>query len=234
MKITLGTTYYNNPKLLQSFVDRNLPYVDELIVVDDGSPKYPITDFLQPSNKIRLFRVTEDYGFNSHGCRNLIMKQATNDWVVLIDIDRAFTEPEIAYNIIKTTMLKETILYRFTAFTNPSGIDAHQSVNDFLIHKNHFFKAGGYDEELIGIRTGDRYFFEQLKHFGTEKILYGINLKLLRRSSVRQKQLHKNNDWCSPNDKPMRSSIMKIIKARIKTPEPNKQILTFNWEELKK
>lgn len=233
MKITLGTTYYNNPELLQTFVERNLPYVDELIVVDDGSPRYPITDFLQPSDKIRLFRVTKDYGFNSHGCRNLIMKQATNDWVILIDIDRAFTEPEIAYNIIKTAVLKENTLYRFTAFGNPDGTDAHQSVNDFLIHKNHFFKAGGYDEELIGIRTGDRSFFEQLGHFGKEKILHGINLQLMRRSSVKQKQVDKDSVWCSPNDKPLSSPLIKLLQKRAKNPEPNKPILTFNWEELK-
>lgn len=234
MKITLGTTYFNNPKLLQAFVDRNLPYADELIIVDDGSPIHPITNFLQPTDKIRIFRVTEDYGFNSHGCRNLIMKQATNDWVILIDIDRRFIDPEIAYNIIKTSVLKKNTLYRFTAFTNSDGNDAHQSVNDFLIHKNHFFKAGGYDEEIIGIRTGDRSFFEQLSHFGKEKTLHGINLQLLRRSSVKQKDIVKDCIWCSPNDKLLRPSHIKLLLKRTKTPEPNKPILTFNWEELKK
>lgn len=232
MKITLGTTYYNNPKLLKGFVDNNLPYVDELIIVDDGSPIYPITDFLQPSDKIRIFRVTKDYGFNSHGCRNLIMKQSTNDWVILIDIDRRFIDPAVAYNIIKTSILKENTLYRFTAFANPSGVDAHQSVNDYLVNKNHFFKAGGYDEEIIGVRTGDRIFFEQLSHFGNEKNLHGVNIQLMRRASAKQKAVNKDTVWCSPNDKPLKSSHMKLLLKRAKTPDPNKPILTFDWEEL--
>ena len=232
MKLTLGTTYYNNPQLLKNFVKRNLPFVDELIVVDDGS-KYPITDFLQPEGKIRLFRVKKDYGFNSHGCRNLIMKQSTNDWVVLIDIDREFTEPAIAYTFIRSAPLNNKTLYKFTAFTSSSGVDAHRSVNDFLIHRDYFFSAGGYDEEIIGIRTGDRQYFEQLKHFGKEKTLHGINLRLLRRPSTRQRELNSKAEWASPNDKPMKNTYTRLLHKRMQNPEPNKPILTFEWEELK-
>ena len=138
-KITLGTTYYNNPDYLKRFVKRNLPYVDELIIVDDGS-RLPITDYLSPGNKIRIFKVLKDYGFNSHGCRNLIMKQTINDWVVLIDIDREFLEPEFVFNRLNTRPLNECTLYRFVAHSSLK--ESHKSVNDYLINRNHFFSAG--------------------------------------------------------------------------------------------
>lgn len=224
MKLTLGTTYYNNPDYLQRYIERNINYVDELIVVDDGS-SLPITDYVQPTNKLRLFRTKKDYGFNSHGCRNLIMKQATYDWVILMDVDREFLYPEVSYEIIKKARLNQSTRYCFVAH---SGIkDSHQSVNDYLIHRNHFFSAGGYDEELMGMRTGDREYFQQLLHFGKEKILHGVDMMLTRKSSVTVGKLA-----TSKFDKKIDPKVMDLIYRRMKTPEPNKPILTFEWEEI--
>jgi len=221
---TLGTTYYNNPDYLKRFVDRNLPYVDEMIIVDDGST-LPITDYLSPNKKLRLFRVLKDYGFNSHGCRNLIMKQSTNDWVILMDIDREFIFLDDAYATLYHTKLRKDIRYRFMA--HGSMKETHGSVNDYLIHKEHFFKAGGYDEEIIGQRWGDREFFKQLLHFGYEKYLYGVDMLLTRHSSSTVGGLAKSKLDIKTNPKHQR-----LINQRIKKPDPNKPILTFEWEEI--
>lgn len=224
MKLTIGTTYYNNPRNLTDFVSKNLPYVDELIVVDDGSPD-PASNHIEPHPKIKLYRVTKDYGFNSHGCRNLIMKESSNNWVILMDADREFMFIEESYSAIRAAKLKQNVLYRFVAHTNPDGSGAHESVNDYLIHRDHFFSAGGYDEEIIGQRWGDREYFEQLKHFGTEKLLHGVNMMLLRDPSV---GLRVN----SPNDIRMNPKHELLIKQRIRTPEPSKPTLTFDWERV--
>ena len=111
--LTLGSTFYNNPENLIEFVNTHQDFVDEIIIVDDGSPRI-ITDYLLPSSKIRLFRVKKDYGFNSHGCRNLIMTKARHDWVVLIDLDRKFIWPEDAFNQIRSVNLQSNTLYRFS------------------------------------------------------------------------------------------------------------------------
>lgn len=224
MKLTIGTTYYNNPEYLIKFIDRNFEYVDEIIIVDDGS-SLPISDFVTPTDKIKLFRVTEDIGFNSHGCRNLIMKQAKNNWIILMDIDREFIFVEEAYKTIYDAHLNPDTLYRFMAHSNIK--ESHISVNDFLIHRNHFFSAGGYDEELIGMRTGDREYFKQLLHFGREKVLYGVDMLLTRKPSAQIKHLAR-----SQNDRPIDKSIMKLIDHRINFPNPEKPILTFNWVQL--
>lgn len=226
--ITLGTTYYNNPDLLCKFINTNMGFVNEIIVVDDGSkPEKTITNFVSPNNVLKLFRVKKDYGFNSHGCRNLIMSKAKNDWVILIDIDRSFIYPEQAYNTMFNTNLKKNVRYRFITHVR-TGHKPHMSVNDFLINKELFFKAGGYDEELIGIRTGDRQFFKQLLHFGTEKIMYGVDLVMLRRSSSYLKK-----DALSPFDKNRFSkNLVTLIKDRETNPISNKKILTFEWEQI--
>lgn len=225
MRLTLGTTYYNCPDLLINFIDHHIDYFDEIIVVDDGST-VPAENYIHKRDKIRLYRVPIDYGFNSHGCRNLIMKETSTDWTVLFDVDRLIVDPQFAVDTIKTKRLREDTLYLFEMFfkyDDPNTI--HPSVNEFLIHKNHFWKAGGYDEEIIGMRTGDREYREQLKHFGKEQLLHGIHAKFTRGSSQSLK-------ITSPNDKTVNMDALKIIKNRMVKPEPNKPSLTFEWHKV--
>jgi glycosyltransferase involved in cell wall biosynthesis len=182
MKITLGTTYYNNPENIIPFIERHLEYVDELIIVDDGSlDEYHILNYVQPCEKIRLYRVKYDYGFNSHGCRNLIMKESSNEFVVLADSDRIFIDPEYSFNTIKDISLNKNTLYRFIVYY--LNFPPLESANDFLISKTHFFSVGGYDEELIGWRGGDDLFSRQLINFGNEENLYEIKLIMTRPAS---------------------------------------------------
>ncbi len=226
MKITLGTTYYNCPKLLKTFLDHHREFFDEIIVVDDGSSD-PAEKHIADRNKIKLYRVPIDYGFNSHGCRNLIMKETSNDWVVLFDVDRLIVDPKFAINVIKNKKLNQNILYLFEMFSDYSRPESiHLSVNDFLVHKEHFWKAGGYDEEIIGFRAGDRQYRRQLEHFGKERVLSGIEAKFTRKPSIFIKAT-------SPNDKRgMPNNIVSLIQERMKTPDPNKPTLTFEWHRV--
>ena len=230
MKISLGTTYYNNPENIISFVEHHQEYVDELIIVDDGSADiYHILNYVKPSEKIKLYRVKQDYGFNSHGCRNLIMKEASNEFVILMDSDRMIVDPKHSIEYVKKRLLKTDRLYRFVAHVSDIGNSIHESVNDYMISKTHFFSAGGYDEEWIGYRNGDRHFFEQLKFFGDETVLHEVNIVLLRGPTVRMNdaRLSSANDIKSPSTENYR-----IVMQRLKKPEPNKKILTFEWERL--
>lgn len=210
-------------------MNQHHPFVDEMIIVDDGSDDiYHISRHVKTIENIKLYRVKKDYGFNSHGCRNLIMKETENEFIILLDSDRHIHDPLNAINEIKNKKLKTNTLYRFVAHVGELGRGTHESVNDYLISKTHFFSAGGYDEEWIGYRNGDRQFFEQLKFFGKEKLLHDIDIVLLRASSV---SLNDKRIVSSKDRIPSKTEL-EIVERRMKTPEPNKKILTFEWERI--
>lgn len=227
--ITLGTTYYNCPALLKRFVAKNIEYVDELIVVDDGSD-IPAENVLNASPKLKLYRVKKDIGFNSHGCRNLIVNQSSNEWITLIDVDREFRDPEYAYNQLKTRKLSPDVRYLFMLHYRAWGNRVHSGVNDFCINKELFHLAGGYDEELVGIRTGDRQFFRQLLAAGgRELILHDIDLAHTRKATI----LIQNNDRILSSAIQARGgdrgTLMSLVADRMITPDPNKPTLQFEW-----
>lgn len=226
--ITLGTTYYNCPGLLTRFVRKNIDHVDELIIVDDGS-SIPAQELIKPSPKLKLYRVKEDIGFNSHGCRNLIVNQSSNDWMVLIDIDREFRYADYAYTQIKTRNLKSDVRYLFTLHFKKWGERVHSGVNDFLINKQLFNLAGGYDEEAVGVRTGDRQFFRQLiAAGGKELILHDIDLAHIREATM----LVKNNKAIlssAASSGGPRGRLESLLADRMITPDPNKPTLQFEW-----
>lgn len=224
MQITLGTTYYNNPENLIQYINHHIDYVDHIIVVDDGSDN-PASKYLQKDSKISLYRVLKDYGFNSHGCRNLIMRQTTTDWNILMDVDRLFIDPEYAVHFIKNKKLNKNTLYLFEMIVKHAD-SIHKSVNDFMIHKDHFWSVGGYDEELIGIRNGDRHFRLQLENFGDERVMTGVQARFTRSSSTSLGKV-------SPNDiHGMTKQLYQILSNRVICPEPNKPTLTFKWEKV--
>ena len=229
-KISLATTYYNCPDLAKLFVEKHLPHVDELIIVDDGSTEQlSIDKILVPSKKLKLLRTPTDIGFNSHGCRNLAMTKASNDWVIMIDIDRQFKDPQYTFESIKykNNLCKES-RYLFIVHVNDWGTKVHSSVNDFLINKHHFFSVGGYDEEIAGQRWGDREFFEQLKSVGgKEKILHDVDLLHFRASTNSL-----NNPIIKSSSDIIDQSHVDLILQRIVSPQTTKPILQFSWFEI--
>lgn len=155
------------------------------------------------------------------------MNQTVNDWVVLLDCDRIIVEPEYAFNLIRERELDKKVMYKFVAHVDHCGMGTHRSVNDYLIHRDHFFSAGGYDEELIGVRDGDRSFFRQLIAAGGSERILQIDMILTRRSSVTIGGTVK-----SQHDRTMTADMHSILLRRETNPEPTKPILTFEWEKI--
>lgn len=199
--------------------------------MDDGSKVSPISsmNIYDPDRKIKIFIVKYDYGFNSHGCRNLIAHKAAHDWIVFLDCDRIIIDPEFTFNIIRSKKLDAATRYKFICHVGRIGLNVHSSINDFLIHRDHFLSVGGYDEELIGFRDGDRSFFKQLLSVGGKERVLQADILLTRPPSV----LASINEARSPNDrKTISFDILNLLEYREKIPDPKKPTITFEWEEL--
>lgn len=158
-KFNIITTYYNNKKHLENFVKgfkhhkRDYPFL-KLYIIDDGSKDYPAKTFIDQQDDIELYEVTEDLGFNSHGCRNLGMTVSDKDWNLMLDSD--INLKEVKLNILVSWMLDEKDV-----------IDL--SVNCLFVNKKTFFSCKGYDEELVNIHAGDRLLIEYFtKYFNFE------------------------------------------------------------------
>ncbi len=164
--ITIIHTYYNEKSLLEIQIERWNVYNQpaNVILIDDGSQTIPAYDVIK-QHKIKeninfsLYRVTEDIGFNSHGCRNLGARLANTDWLLFLDIDHTIQPPDLlklrdypldpgSWYVMGVRDLKNN--YRTT-------------LNQFLIPKKMFLDEGGYDESYVPFHMGDRPFVESLE-----------------------------------------------------------------------
>lgn len=159
--ITFVTTYYNEPDHLHRLLTTlNQELFHEFIIVDDGSEEYPAYDVAiqYPNVPLKLFKITEDLGFNSHGARNLAMKHVESEWALLSDIDRAGTNPlaVILHRYIKSSTENEYFHWM---------LNEVESVNDYCIRVKDFWISGGYDEEFVNRHYGDRIFIDRLNSY---------------------------------------------------------------------
>ena len=167
--LTYITTYYNNPELLTHLKET----LDEcnngrlrMIIVDDGSLADPAYRHVKAWNdpRVTLYKVLEDKGFNSHGARNLAMQETTTEWNVLLDIDYQLKGVENLNELVDNGDLEKDVphffgvVHPFEGRTSPHRI----SINDFLVTKELYWKAGGYDSELFNLHVGDRKFISRM------------------------------------------------------------------------
>lgn len=156
-RVTLCLAYYDNPGMLR----RQLDHLDdlkvwvqeqlELIVVDDGSPTSPAEPvFRECTNpvKARLFRMAVDVPWNMDACRNLAVSQSETSWVLLTDIDHLV--PEKTWIKILTAGLNPGQAYKFGRVSEPDLQPYKPHPNTWLMTRELFDRAGGYDERLAG------------------------------------------------------------------------------------
>ncbi len=163
--ITLIQTYYNDPSFLLSAIRQWNSYDIPLsvILIDDGSKKYPAIDTLENFSlkkniKLSLYAVDDDIGFNSHGCRNLGAAVAKTDWLIFLDIDHFITPKDMTK--LYTKDLSTDHWYSF--ITQVGSADPFPSMNTFMCTKEMFERGGGYDESYTPFHYGDRDFLNMM------------------------------------------------------------------------
>ena len=165
--LTIIHTYYNERKLLETQIERwnvyNTPV--NIILIDDGSQEVPAIDVireheLKENINFSLYRVTEDIGFNSHGCRNLAASIAKTEWLLFLDIDYTIQPSDLKR--LQTEELHPDSWYELNAKFNGRG-DSYMALNQFLIPKALYLDSGGYDESFVPYHMGDRDFLNSLE-----------------------------------------------------------------------
>jgi glycosyltransferase involved in cell wall biosynthesis len=166
--LTIIHTYYNEETLLETQLERWNVYNQSvnIILIDDGSQKVPAIDVVKKHKfkdyiNFSLYRVTEDIGFNSHGCRNLGARLAKTDWLVFLDID--YTIQPFDLKRLKNETLDLNSWYQLNAKFHGRG-DTYAAINQFMIPRKLFLDSGGYDESFVPFHYGDREFLSQLEH----------------------------------------------------------------------
>ena len=181
--ITFSITYYGQ---LDRLVDQlefftGLPeHVKEKIVVqiindgyNDAGAFEDVCRLYEDRMNLKAYEVTEDVGFNNHGCRNLMMMESDTTWNMLMDID-VYLKPDIVEAMATYNLLKEKIYCFKVKFDHPDDPADYEHFdpkkilkwithpNTWLITKPAFWTSGGDDIEFTGMRHGDSEFFLSL------------------------------------------------------------------------
>ena len=172
--ITLCYTYYNNWKAF----DRMKTYYQQLenpnvkfLIIDDGSPDRPLKKRDVPKGW-SLVRINEDVGWNNEGAKNLAMKIAETEWVVLLDLDHIlFPDSFRGLHKIcdlpgdKVPFFRRPIHQADDGTIYPNNDPIRQfSANSYAITRTHFWKLGGYDESLQGMYGYDGTMVARLRN----------------------------------------------------------------------
>ena len=245
-EITYVTTYYNEPKLLYDLLDNfNTSTFEHLIIVDDGSQDKPAEPVVRmfPGLPVSLFRVKEDLGFNSHGCRNLAMKHVKTGWALLTDIDMYY-DASITWDLGEAVYFSDQKQYfNFWVNSKQDFIGRCQMThNDFCIRVDDFWESGGYDEEFTGMHFGDRIFVDRLNSYLKRTTMPNIVIdKRMGRNTIMTDKVDKTtyvdegNKLLHPKiDKDRLNKLIEVVGNRNENREQwqRDNIIQFDWEQV--
>lgn len=173
--VSLITCYYNQPKMLGRQLQCWSEYPEpvrqrfRIIIVDDASQS-PAEPIIRASGlPVELYRIDQDIPWNMHGACNL-GAHVGEGWLLRIDIDHVLLAAE-AQRLLDFRP-KPKVWYRFNREWAKPSADGYETgwrkphVNSFLLHRDLYWRAGGYDEDYAGIYTGDTDFHENLNRAG--------------------------------------------------------------------
>lgn len=149
----------------------------EFLVIDDHSD--PPLQVDPGPLKLRLIRVDDDIDWNMPGCRNLAATLAGTEWMLFFDVDNVASEASIARLVGALPRLDAQRLHVFRR--TQDGVDVEPHINSFLITRQGFWRAGGYDEDFSGHYGYEDVLFRMMwrKHVGTEVLLTDIAFEQL-------------------------------------------------------
>jgi len=163
----------------------------QFLVIDDHSDTPLQVD--KGALDLRLVRVDDDIDWNMPGCRNLAATLCETPWMLFFDVDNVCSEASLQKIVDNLPRLDRNRLHVFRRTEN--GVDVDPHINSFLITRQGFFKAGGYDEDFSGHYGFEDVAFRMMwrKHVGGEVLLTDIAFEQIAfRTSGLDRDLSRN------------------------------------------
>lgn len=171
--LSLVMPYYENAGMLARQYEGWLGWTQSLhdrlkvILVDDGSPTAPAGAVARPDGlpAVEIYRALEDIPWHQHGARNLGAHVAPDGWLMLTDMDHVL-EPDAAARLLdRLPALNKGTIYtldRIEADSRKPTLDRNGNPkphpNSFVVTREHYWRIGGYDEDLTGVYGTDGFF----------------------------------------------------------------------------
>lgn len=173
--LTLVMAYYDNPKMLaQHYALWAMMPVDlrehiRLVVVDDGSPRWPaeppLTNGLRAQLSLQIYRLRKDVRWNQDACRNVGVSHAETNWVLLTDIDHVVMEG--TWRRLLGSEWDEGKAYKFRRISAPYMDIYKPHPNSWFMTRKLYDRAGGYDERFAGLYGTDGDFRDRVVQTAT-------------------------------------------------------------------
>lgn len=196
MSISLVVNYYNNANAVKLFLEwyreaaEQAPGLLELVLVDDHSDEAVDPIIFEAVPNLRVFRITDDIPWNQGGARNIGALEVRSRLIFFMDIDHTITLEEIPGFLAEAANLQ--LGYRMTpprrrkSLGNEEGEELKPNINCFLIHRQDFFKVGGYDEIFSGhYGQEDKFFFRCCRRKGLVDVLGKFTLTYMTGRSTK-------------------------------------------------
>jgi len=193
--ITFVYPYYENPGMFQVQQKNWMEYPLEdqkkleIIVVDDCSALNPIipahvhTETLRC--EMRVYRIKKKVPWNWLEARNIGAKKARGDWLLLTDMDHVVTPGVLRALLSILHKLKKDMVYQFYRVVAPDMVTYKYHNDSFLVTKDLFWRAGGYDEDYAGEYGTSGMFRRRLFDTAIDhKMLKGLSLTLYSREVI--------------------------------------------------
>lgn len=176
--------YYDNPGMLEVQYACWTQYPEyyrrrmSVVVVDDGSPRWPAGDVPRPAGlpELSIYRVREDIPWHQDGARNLGAHVAPEGWLFLTDMDHLL--PPASLERLWHQATDAATFYTFDRHDAATGRPMLDSAgrhkphpNTYAMQRDLYWQAGGYDEDFCGVYGTDGAFRKQLLQVGRHRHL---------------------------------------------------------------
>lgn len=165
--ISLVMAYYDNPLMLSrqmadlAALPPEMQECIELVVVDDGSPRWPAHLGPVGMSSLQIYRIRKDVRWNQDAARNIGVRHAQHNWLLLTDIDHRV--PIETWDKLINREHEPYRVYQFRRVSEPDMVPYKHHPNTWFMTRKMFDRIGGYDERFAGLYGTDSEFRERVR-----------------------------------------------------------------------